>query len=46
MTPRTRWILLVAGLLTANVIAMAILATSAGGVHLSPDYKALPVHGR
>jgi len=46
MTARNRWILVIVGFLAANVIAMAILVTSAGTVHLSPDYKALPARSK
>lgn len=40
MTPRSRWLLAIAGLLVANAIAMAILAVVAnhGGSQVIPSY--------
>lgn len=41
MTARTKWILAIVALLTANVIAMTILAVSARGTQLDPRYHEL-----
>lgn len=46
MTARWRWLLAIAGLLGANVVAMAILAVVAshGGAQVIPDYYARAAH--
>jgi hypothetical protein len=43
MTPRSKWLLAIAGLLVANVIAMVILAVVAnvGGSRVIPSYYKL-----
>ena len=46
MTAGTRWSLAIVGLLTANVLAMAVLAVTAlrGGSEVIPDYYETGVH--
>ncbi len=46
MTARWKWLLAIAGLLVANVIAMMALAVAAnhGGAQVIPDYYAKATH--
>lgn len=39
MTARTKWIIAIVGLLALNILAMTVLATAAGPVHLVPGYR-------
>ena len=41
MSARNRWVLIIVGLLAANVIAMLVLATTAGTPNTLPGYHEL-----